>query len=104
MSDAEEWVSNVPGVQGVFLIVDNHIVQSTFKEDVTFLLRDLSLMTEALKEKYRTVKKVAMSGDRNLFFFYHKNMILGIETDQTVSLPLLNMQVRFFFERIDETK
>ncbi len=104
MPDVKESFSNVPGVQDVFLIVDNRIVLSTFVEDVTFLLRDLSLITEALKEKYGTVKKLAMSGDRNLFFFYHKNMILGIETDQTVSLPLLNMQVRFFFKRIDENK
>ncbi|KYK38914.1 MAG: hypothetical protein HXS46_19800 [Theionarchaea archaeon] len=103
MLDVNRFLTKVPGVNGVFLMKNNRIVQSTFKKDVDILLKDLSLITEALKEKYGTVQKISMSGDRNLFFFYHKNMILGIEGDRTISLPLLNIQARVFFKKIDES-
>ncbi len=101
MSDVKRFLSNVPGVGGVFLMVDNAIVQSTFEKDVNFLLRDLSLITEVLTEKYGTVQKISLSGERNLLFFYHKNMILGIEGDKSVSLPLLNIQVKIFFKETE---
>lgn len=101
MPDVERFLS-MRGVQGVFLMADNRIVQSTFQKDIGTLLRDLSLITEALTEKHGTVQKISMSGDRNFFFFYHESMVLGIEGDRTVSLPLLNIQARIFFKEIDE--
>lgn len=92
------------GIEGAFLMSDGRIVQSTFQKNINVLLRDLSLITEALTEKYGTVQKISMSGDRNFFFFYHKDMILGIEGDHSVSLPLLNIQARIFFKEMDEEK
>lgn len=100
--DVRRFLSRVPGVRGAFITVDGRIVQSTFQKDVDLLLRDLSLITEALIEKHGAVKKISMSGDRDLFFFYHKDMVLGIEGDGTVSLPLLNIQVKIFFKEIED--
>lgn len=100
--DVKLFLSTVPGIQNAFLMVGGSIVQSSFQKDVTVLLMDLSLITEALKEAHGAVQKISMSGNRNLFFFYHKNMILGIEGDDSVSLPLMNIRVKILFKRIDE--
>lgn len=102
MPDVKRFLSALRGINGAFLLVDDRIVQSTFEKDIALLLRDLSLITEALKEKHGTVQKISMSGDKNLFFFYHRDAILGIEGDNTVSLPLLNIQVKIFFKEMDE--
>lgn len=98
----KHFLSAVPGIRGAFLLVDNRIVQSTFQKDVDSLKKDLSLIKEALVEKHGTVQKISMSGDRTLFFFYHEDMMLGIAGDDTVSLPLLNIQVRTFFKKFDK--
>jgi hypothetical protein len=102
MPEVNRFLSVVRGVRGVFLMAENHIVQSTFEKDITFLLRDLSLISEALQEKHGTVQKIIMSGDRDLYFFYHQGKILGIEGDGSVSLPLLNIQVKIFFKELEK--
>jgi hypothetical protein len=100
--DVKSFLTTVPGIQNAFLIVDSSIVQSSFQQDMTALLMDLSLITEALMERHGAVQKISMSGNRNLFFFYYKNMILGIEGDDSVSLPLMNIRVKILFKKIDE--
>lgn len=100
MPDLKRLLSRVPGVNNAFLLVDGAIVETTFQKDVNFLLRDLSLISEALTKKYGAVQKISMSGEKTLFFFYCENMILGVESDATVSLPLLNIQVKIFFKEL----
>lgn len=104
MPDVKQFLSTVRGVCGAFLMKDNQIVESTFEMDADFLTSNLSLITDALSRKHGAVQKIVLSGNRNLFLFYHEGIVLGIEGDPTVPLPLLNIQVKIFFREIDEGK